>query len=398
MKNHGVSDATRPRWVLLSALALVALNLRIALSSLPAVVTEIQASTGWSDAAMGMLTTIPVLCMGTIALIVPRIAQRFGRAPTVAFALAILCVALAMRLAGAVPGVLWISAFLAGTGIALVGGLVPGVVREQLPGLVGRATGMWTGAMMIGAALGAALTVPLMNLLGSWQGALAAWSLPAAVALMVWMRIEGGNRERPDAASVATVRIRNLPWRSRPAWGLTAYLALNSIAFYTTLAWLAPSYVDRGASPEEAGWLFGLSTGAQVIGALLLPAMAERFPARRAFYAAFVVASAATLALIGLAPDLLPALVVSLYGLALGGGFAMGLALLSEYARDGGGSARITAMAFSVTYLTAAVGPLVAGVLLDTVGSWPLVYGLLVVVVLLQLPAIIPMRRGVRID
>ena len=84
--------------------------------------------------------------------------------------------------------------------------------------------------------------------------------------------------------------------------------------------------------------------------------------------------------------------------LALGGGFAMGLALLSEYARDGGGSARITAMAFSVTYLTAAVGPLLAGVLLDTVGSWPLVYGLLVVVVLLQLPAIIPMRRGVRID
>ena len=393
-----MSVATRPRWVLLTALSLVALNLRIALSSLPAVVTEIQSDTGWSDAAIGMLTTIPVLCMGGFALLVPRIAQRFGRAPTVAFALGLLIVALASRLAGAIPGVLWVSAFLAGTGIALAAGLVPGVVREQLPGLVGRATGLWTGAMMIGAALGGALTVPLMHWLGSWEAALAAWAVPAAIALAAWVLVERGNRERPTAAAVATVRIRNLPWRSRPAWGLTAYLTLNSIAFYTTLAWLAPSYVERGSTPAEAGGLFGLFTGAQVIGALLLPAMAERFPARRAFYAAFVVVAALALAMVAVAPHVAPPVVVMVYGLALGGGFAMGLALLSEYAHDGGGSARITAMAYSVTYLTAALGPFIAGTLLDTVGSWPLVYGLLVVVLLLQLVSIVPLRRGVRIN
>ena len=38
----------------------------------------------------------------------------------------------------------------------------------------------------------------------------------------------------------------------------------------------------------------------------------------------------------------------------------MGLALLSEYAADGNASARLTAMAFSVTYLTASLGPLIA--------------------------------------
>ena len=72
-----------------------------------------------------------------------------------------------------------------------------------------------------------------------------------------------------------------------------------------------------------------------------------------------------TVLAVGWVPSTLTVLVVVLFGAALGGGFAMGLALLSEYAADGNASTRLTAMAFSVTYLTASLGPLVAGALLD---------------------------------
>ena len=51
-------------------------------------------------------------------------------------------------------------------------------------------------------------------------------------------------------------------------------------------------------------------------------------------------------------------------------------------------------MAFAVTYLLAAIGPTLAGMLLDAAGSWALVYVILAAISLLQLPPIIPLRTG----
>lgn len=386
-----VRASHRPRWVILLALALIAPNLRIALSSVPAVVADIQAETGWSDAVIGLLTTIPVLCMGAFALVVPRLAGRLGRARTVSLALALLTFTLAIRAFGEWPGVLFVSVFLAGVGIALAAGLVPGVVREQVPDAVGAATGLWTSTMMIGAALGGALTVPIAVALDSWTAALAVWAVPALIALVVWTLVERGGDREP----VARVRLADLPWRNRAAWSLTGFLALNSIVFYTSLAWIAPAYVDRGWSQEDAGLLLGLFTVSQVLAALTLPALAERVTRRRALSAGTVIVVVVTLLVMAFAPTVLPVVVVFVFGFALGGGFAMSLALLSEFAVDAPGSARLTAMAFFVTYLTGATGPFVAGALLDSFGSWTLVFTLLALVALAQLLTVPALRRGV---
>jgi CP family cyanate transporter-like MFS transporter len=388
----------RPRWLIILAIAMVAINLRIALSSVSALVSYISDATGWSDAVIGMLTTIPVLCMGTFALLVPRIARKIGRRHTVALALGLLIVALSARLFAEVPGVLHSSALVAGVGIALAGGLVPSVVREDLPESVGRATGTWTAAMMTGAALGGALTVPLAIWLDSWPKALAIWAIPAVAGLIAWTLAEARRPDEPDNSSPSGgVRISQLPWRNRTAWSLTAYLALNSIVFYTSLAWLASSYVERGWSRADAGLLLGLFTASQVIGALVMPAVAERSAARRLVYAAFLSGVTVCVLAIGWAPDSLTLVVVAVLGLCLGAGFAMVLALLSEYALDGAGSARLTAMAFSVTYLVAATGPVVAGLLLDRFQSWPLVFSLLAGACFAQFATIPALRRGVHI-
>jgi CP family cyanate transporter-like MFS transporter len=387
----------RPRWLVLTALSLVALNLRIALSSVPAVTADIQEATGWSSAAIGALTTIPVVCMGAFALVVPRIAGRIGRRSTVALALLLLTVALSMRLAATVPGVLTVSVFLAGVGIALAAGLVPKVVREQLPHNVGAATGLWTAAMMTGAALGGALTVPIAEATGSWTLALAIWAVPAAVALVVWWVVErDGEPHLRDPAGA--VRVRELPWRDGRAWSLTLYLTLNSIVFYTALAWLAPSYVDRGWSQADAGFLFGVFTASQIVAALVMPWLAERTPGRRLLYAACLATVLVAILAVGWVPSTLTVLVVAVFGAALGAGFAMGLALLSEYASDGNASTRLTAMAFSVTYLAASLGPLAAGALLDAFDSWGAVYAMLALACVVQFATIPALRRAVRIS
>lgn len=74
------------------------------------------------------------------------------------------------------------------------------------------------------------------------------------------------------------------------------------------------------------------------------------------------------------------------------------LGLLSDYASDGASAARLTAMAFSVTYTVAAFGPFAAGLVMDTVQSWTLVFLLLAVVTLLQLLTVPFLKRRITID
>lgn len=374
-------------------LVLVAANLRAAVSSVPEVIVDIRAELGWNDVALGALTTIPVLCMGVFALAVPAISNLFGRGRTVAIALSILVFSMLMRLWGPVPGVLYLSVFLAGLGIALAAGLVPGIVREQVPGAVGRATGIWSAVLMLGAGVGGALTVPIAIWTGSWTLALAFWAIPATIALVSWIIIErpsGGHERAPSA----TVRLRALPWRDLTAWALTMFLALNSVIFYSTLAWLAASYDDRGWDQTAGGGLFGLLTVAMITAALILPPLADRLRFRRTLYVLVALISTVALLLIGFVPDFLPALVLIVGGIGLGGTFALGLVLLSEYSEDAAGAARLTAMAFFVSYCLAALGPLLTGVILQVWDSWPLVFGFLATVSLGQVLTILPLKRG----
>ena len=386
--------AGTPPWLLLATLGLVALNLRAVLTAIPPLTLEIQSATGWNDTTIGLLTTLPVIVMGLAALIVPAVAQRVGRPQTVWIALGVLVLASAGRLAAGVPIVLFITAFLGGLGIALASGLVPAIVRAELPSSTGAATGLWTASMFTGAALAAALTVPIAMATGSWQWGLAVWALPAIAALALWTYVEAPHRRHASDRGSGAIAIRSLPWRSPLAWALTAYLAINSLVFYTALAWIAPSLDERGWTSEEGGLLFGLFTASQIVAALFMPWLAQRLPGRRMVWAATVVVTALCLLSLAYTPATLTALVLFLFGFTNAGGFTIGLSMLSEFSPDAASSARLTAMAFAITYLLAAIGPTVAGALLDAAGSWTLVYVVLAVIALLQLPALVPLRMG----
>ncbi|MGA0210067.1 MAG: CynX/NimT family MFS transporter, partial [Candidatus Nanopelagicales bacterium] len=179
---------------------------------------------------------------------------------------------------------------------------------------------------------------------------------------------------------------------------LTAFMALNSIIFYSSLAWIAPSYQERGYSAETAGFFFGVFTGAQIIAALILPRISHRTQLRRTLFSATVIGCVLPLLLIAFAPHVAPAIVLAVLAFNLSGGFAMALGLLSEYAVDAAASARLTAMAFSVTYSVAAFGPFVAGAIMDALDSWTLVFAILAVVALVQLATVPRLKRGVSVD
>ena len=169
--------------LLVVAIFLVALNLRATLASVPPLVQTIRVDLGLSAATAGLLTTLPVLCMGVFAPVAQRVAQRIGREATVALALVVLLVGLLVRLAGEHLSLLFLGALLGGAGIALCGTVLPGIVKEFFANRPGLVTGVYLFAMMAGATVAAAVAVPLADALGSWQRSLAFWSVLAVLGL-----------------------------------------------------------------------------------------------------------------------------------------------------------------------------------------------------------------------
>ena len=167
-----------PVGLLVLTIFLVALNLRAALAALPPLVRTIQADLGIDSATAGLLTTLPVLCMGLFAPVAQRLAHRVGREATVGWALVLLLVGQLMRLGGAVLAVLMLSTVLVGIGIALAGTVLPGIVKEFFGDRSGAMTGVYLLAMMVGAAAASAFAVPIADATGSWQVALAVWGVP----------------------------------------------------------------------------------------------------------------------------------------------------------------------------------------------------------------------------
>ncbi|ENS90147.1 hypothetical protein B984_01219 [Brucella melitensis UK31/99] len=111
-------DAQRPpskalRILLGASLVLIAANLRPVFSSVSVLLPEIIQATGMSSVSAGVLTTLPVVCLGAFAPFAPRLAQRFGAERTLLFVLIVLTVGTAIRGLGT-QSFLYMGAALAG--------------------------------------------------------------------------------------------------------------------------------------------------------------------------------------------------------------------------------------------------------------------------------------------
>ena len=385
-----------PVWAMALSLVAVAANLRTAMASVPPLAESIIGGLGLSGAAFGALTTLPVLCMGVFAPLAQRVAARIGAAGAVEVAAACAAAGLATRFAGGHLWALYAGTFLAGVGIAIGGTLLPGLVKELFPpqrsGLV---TGLYMLAMMGGAAASSALAVPMQQWLGSWQASLGSWSLLGLVGVLAWLPVALGHA-RQRAANPRVIDPGTLPWRHPTAWLVAGYLTLQSVEFYSSLAWLAPSYLAQGWDPAHSGYLLSAFTLAQLVSGLLGPALTDRVHDHRA-----LLLAASLLGLFGqlglwLAPGAAPWAWVVVLGLGQGGSFALGLVLMVDYAATPAASARLAGMAFFCSYSIASVGPAALGALHDATGEFADLWLVLAVLMVGQTALAWRLRPGLR--
>lgn len=385
-----------PTWVLALALVAVAANLRLALAGVPPLVGLITNDLHLSSAGIGVLTTLPVLCMGLFAPVAHWASGRWGSVPTVFAAVILMTLGSALRWRGANVVVLYAATLVAGVGIAVAGTLLPRLVKTLFPAeRVGLATGVYMLAMMLGATASAALSAPLAGVLGSWERSLASWALVGLVGLVAWTPLTRAVLRHRDDVTSGSAHTR-LPWRHPTAWLIAAYLVTQSWAFYSTLAWLAPSFVRLGWDREHSGYLLSLFSAVQIVAGLIMPVVSDRVSDLR--FLLVPVTGLATSGLLGLllAPVSAPWLWAVLVGLGQGGAFALALVLLVRFASTPQASGGLSAMGFLVGYGIASFGPVVMGVILDRTGGFHGVWLVLALLMVAQLVVVAALRPGMR--
>ncbi len=361
---HNHPLVSRP-WLLLLGLVLVALNLRPALSSLSPLLNDVSTSLGLSAAKAGLLTTLPVLCLGLFAPTAPILARRFGAERVVLGILLTLAAGILLRSAFGEVG-LFAGSLIAGASIGIIGVLLPGIVKRDFAKQAGTMTGVYTMALCLGAALAAGATVPISQYFGdSWNIGLGFWVAPALLAALFWLPQVG---QKQGAHRVA-YRVKGL-LRDPLAWQVTLYMGLQSSLAYIVFGWVPSILISRGLSPTEAGLALSGSIIVQLLSALTAPWLATRGRDQRL---AIVVVMLLTLGgLFGCLYAPIDGLWgwAILLGLGQGGTFSLALTLIVLRSRDSHVAANLSSMAQGIGYTLASIGPLAVGVLHDWTGGW----------------------------
>jgi CP family cyanate transporter-like MFS transporter len=359
------------RWPVVVAVVLIAFNLRPAFSSMAPVLNEIMADTGLTATGASVLTTAPVLCLGLFGPLAPWLARRIGIERTVLAMLSAILIGTALRGFATVPA-LMAGSLLAGAGIGVGNVLMPGLLKRDFPDRVPLMTGVYIMSLSVGAALASATTAPLrVALHGWWAGALAAWTLPAAVAIAAAALAWAGRIGRGSAGARAPAgrRARAL-WRDPLAWQVTLFMGLQSMLAYAVFGWMAPVLRSRGDPAVTAGLVVSVSVVFQVIASLPVPILAARMRRQSGPAAAAMALAAASFVALLAAPLHWQWALAAVLGLAQGAAFSLAILMIVMRAGDSDMAARLSSMAQSVGYTMAAFGPLLVGVLHDWSGDW----------------------------
>jgi CP family cyanate transporter-like MFS transporter len=307
-----------------------------------------------------------VICLGVFAPVAPVLARRIGLDRTLLLGLLVIAAGVALRGLGGAP-VLYLGSALAATAIAVMNVAMPGVVKQHFPSRVNLMTGVYVSAVVAGAAAASAAMIPLQQATGyAWRGVTTLLAVPALLAALLWLpqaltrQPRPRNGPRPYAAVL----------RSRVTWYITAHMGLQSLTFYVVLAWLPTIFLDRGLPADQAGYLLSLTNLVQVAASLAVPVLAGR----RASQVPYVV-GAALLTVTGylgllLAPTTVPWVWMIVLGIGQGASFALTLLIIALRPADPTTVTALSAVAQSVGYVIAALGPLLFGYLREVSGDW----------------------------
>jgi MFS transporter, CP family, cyanate transporter len=344
-------------------------NLRGAITSLPPVFPELQASLGLSGATISILAATPVICFGVVSGFAASLARRAGDERVLLGASIVLVAGLVAR--GAAPGaLLFPGTILCSGAIAVMNVLLSSLIKRRWPERAGLLIGLYITALSAGAIVASLVSVPLWQDTGGSVALTLGWlAAPAALAVLLWLP-QARSRPQSQATTAAVRPARVAVYKHAITWHVTIFMGMQSLLYYATLSWLPTMLRDRGESAAAAGDLLALMGVGNLAVSLFIPMIAQRMRSQVVLVVPTTIAVAGGLA--GLL--YLPLGGAVAWALILGAGqnAALALAIFFTAARapHAAAAASLSSMAQAVGYLLASAGPLEVGLLHSATGSW----------------------------
>ncbi|CBL46085.1 Major facilitator superfamily protein [gamma proteobacterium HdN1] len=370
-------SASTGLWV--ATVVLVTLNLRPFLTAVGPITPVLQEQTGMSLTTISWLTLLPMALMGISTWLAPSAQRYLGARLTLLIALAGIAFGNALRLVSIDATLLIATAAVCGVSVALVQGVLPGLIKQRNPKHVASIMGVFSAALMLGGALGAQFTPLAMQWGTDWREALALWALPVfpvMVLVAVVVRGEGFvTRERGAGNSVGASGLAmsgGSVWllRRKRTWLLMVMLGLVNGGYASMVAWVPPHYQTLGWSATRTGTLIAVISIAQALAALILPFFARRNLDRRPWLWFTAVCQVLGFFMLANWPLVWPLMIGIVLGIGLGGFFALIMVVGLDHLHDPVQAGILSAVMQGGGYLLTAISPWLVAALQEASGGF----------------------------
>jgi CP family cyanate transporter-like MFS transporter len=388
-------DRNLARLLALSAIALLALNLRTAVASISPVVTFIQKEISLPIVTIGLLGVAAPLAFAIATSLSYPPARRMGVEKTLMLTIGMIVTGHLLR------ALAWDStALFAGSLLSLLGAgmgnvLLPVMVRKYFPNRVGIISSFYITLTAVSATAGAFFAVPVAQELG-WRSSLGQWAILAALTFLPVLFLL--KNSRPESRPQATGSQKAI-WRSPTAWAIGGVQGMTSIFGYVSFAWMPLMLIEHnGVSVPEAGLLLSLFSIMGLPVSLLVPLIATRYSRSHApiiFFSA-LMGTAGTLGVLFGDNSVLWLAVI---GIGLGPTmFPLALTLFNLRSRERSTVLALSAFGQGVSYTTATITVFTIGILREITGGWEAALWLMFAVALLSSLAGIQIAKNHFVD
>lgn len=354
-------------WFVLVGIVFITLNLRGPITGVGPIIEIIKEQYQLSNSLAGFITTLPLLAFAIFSPIVAR----FRYVTMMLYGLIFIALGELIRSYSGEIG-LFVGTLIMGVGIAIANVLLPSIIKSKFPKTFGKIMSIYSLVLVISAAIGAGVSVPLaLSLHLGWKNTLAIWAIVAVVAIVFWLPHLKGRRRYQNQKTPTGV---NIPiYKYATSWWITLFMGTQSLIFYSVIAWFPSILIEKGFDIHFASNMTLLYQLCSMPIALLAPMLIARIRNKHKHILTSFLCLMYGLAFgILLFCDSLFAMVVATLFLAfpMGGMFGIALLFVSTKASAPQKVARLSGMAQSLGYLIAAIGPIFLGFVYDIGKSW----------------------------
>jgi len=363
-------------WTMLVPAFLMGIAMFAPMLAVPPMEHILTAELNLTHAQTGLLFAAPVIMIAAVAIPAGLVSDKIGFKKAAGIGIIIIAVGTILRGTATSASSLLAFSFIYGVGCGLVFPNLPKLVSASVPReKAGVATGIFTAGILVGDALGLAITMPLIYpITNTFQGVFYIWSIPPIIAAIVWwVLVKEPSHISTTINATGEPLARNKPsfrhiLKNKNLWLVSTLLLLENFFFYNWAGWAPALVMSKGASVELAGAITSITVWVGIPTAFLAPRLAYKLGLRKPFIwvASLILAFVTWIAISASLPMIW--LVMALVGITTNTRYAILLALPVEMMPEEEVGAA-SGLVLSIGYIGGILGAVTGGRIFDITGS-----------------------------